>query len=172
MSNWRAKGVGVGFVLGLLLLAPLTAPADPSDPKGPQEVLVASAEAEESLYTMWIKKDEPKVPKTVEVEEISKDEEKNKLMNDFNIHSGEAEAILLFLDEKADLLGTDDYQTLKTCKVLNIHFFTTPLFLLQSVTNRKIEKSFALRKIDRLSKLGWYKDEIIEYFMDAIKKVG
>ncbi len=75
MSNWRAKGVGVGFVLGLLLLAPLTAPADPSDPKGPQEVLVASAEAEESLYTMWIKKDEPKVPKTVEVEEISKDEE-------------------------------------------------------------------------------------------------
>jgi predicted nucleic acid-binding protein len=105
------------------------------------------------------------------VKKISKDDEKNKLMNDFNIHSGDAEAILLYLEEKADLLGTDDYQTLKTCKILNIHYFTTPLFLLQSHTNQKIEKTFALRKIDRLSKLGWYKDEIIEYFTNAIKNV-
>jgi predicted nucleic acid-binding protein len=105
------------------------------------------------------------------MKKISNDEKKNKLMNDFNIHSGEAEAILLYIEEKADLLGTDDYQTLKTCKVLNIHYFTTPLFLLQSLTNKKIEKTFALRKIDRLAKLGWYKDEIIEYFTNAIKKV-
>jgi predicted nucleic acid-binding protein len=105
------------------------------------------------------------------VKKISKESEKNKIMNDFNIHSGEAEAILLYLAEKADLLGTDDYQTIKTCKVLNIHYFTTPLFLLQSLTNKKIDKAFALRKIDRLAKLGWYKDEVIEYFKDAIKQV-
>jgi predicted nucleic acid-binding protein len=105
------------------------------------------------------------------VKKISKESEKNKLMNDFNIHSGEAEAVLLYLAEKADLLGTDDYQTLKMCKILNIHYFTTPLFLLQGLTNRKIEKAFALRKIERLSKLGWYKDEIIEYFTNAIKNM-
>jgi predicted nucleic acid-binding protein len=105
------------------------------------------------------------------VKKISKDDEKNKLMNDFNIHSGEAEAVLLYLEEKADLLGTDDYQTLKTCKILNIHYFTTPLFLFQSHVNRKIEKAFALRKLERLSKFGWYKYEIIEYFSNAIKNV-
>ncbi|NMC05826.1 MAG: hypothetical protein GYA24_11470 [Candidatus Lokiarchaeota archaeon] len=105
------------------------------------------------------------------VKRFSKDDEKNKLMNDFNIHSGEAEAILLYLEEKADLLGTDDYQTLKTCKILNIHYFTTPLFLLQGHINQNIEKAFALRKLERLSKLGWYKDEIIGYFTNAIKNV-
>lgn len=105
------------------------------------------------------------------VKRITKDDGKNKLMDDFNIHSGEAEAILLYIEENADLLGTDDYQTLKTCKVLNIRYFTTPIFLLQSHTNRKIEKAFTLRKIDRLAKIGWYKDEIIDYFTNAINNV-
>jgi phospholipid-binding lipoprotein MlaA len=77
MRQWRAKGVGVGLVLGLLLLTPLAARADTTVHRAPQEVLVAAAEPEDTIYTMWIKKEEPaaKGPKTVETEEISKDEE-------------------------------------------------------------------------------------------------
>ena len=63
------------------------------------------------------------------VEKIKELTEKENLMKNFNLHDGESEAIVLYSEKKADLLGTDDYKTLKVCKILNITYFTTPLFI-------------------------------------------
>jgi predicted nucleic acid-binding protein len=114
--------------------------------------------------------------KGIKIKNIRNHDKKKGFMDDFNIHEGEAEAIILFFEEKADLLATDDYRTLKTCKVLNIKYFTTPLFIIRSFLRSEISKEKTHLKFEKLQELGWYKNEnIIEFknkLMDLEKKDG
>lgn len=108
----------------------------------------------------------------VKVEIIEDQRRAEKIMHDFNIHNGEAEAIILYQEKDADLLATDDYRALKTCKVLNIKYFTTPLFIQRCYLEKEISKNKALQKFNKLQKLGWYKERIIKYFKKEIEKHG
>ncbi|MGQ4875896.1 MAG: hypothetical protein ACP6IY_17665 [Promethearchaeia archaeon] len=107
--------------------------------------------------------------KEIIVEKIKNLSEKEKLMKDFNIHEGEAEAIILYLEKNADLIGTDDYRTLKTCKILKIKYFTSILFIFHCFKNKKLSKERALLKMDKLYDFGWYKKEIIIHFKNKIE---
>ncbi len=102
------------------------------------------------------------------VKNINDKSEKQKMIRDFNIHEGEAEAIILYLECKAQLLGTDDYQTIKVCKIFDIHYFTTPIFILRSYENQLLSKDITLGKFDKLLKIGWYKQELILQFKNKI----
>jgi predicted nucleic acid-binding protein len=107
----------------------------------------------------------------IKVQKVKKILEIKKMMIDFNIHEGEAEAIALYFQINADLLGTDDYRTLKTCKILKIHYFTTPMFIMHSVSSHKLIKAIALEKIQQLGKIGWYKNDILDFFHNEISKM-
>lgn len=103
------------------------------------------------------------------VEKIKDFTEKKNLMRNFNIHEGESEALVLYLEKKADLLGTDDYKTLKVCKILNIRYFTTPLFIFLCYSEKKLSKTRALLKFQELHKFGWYKKDLILEFINRIE---
>nr|MDO8114767.1 hypothetical protein [Candidatus Sigynarchaeota archaeon] len=105
----------------------------------------------------------------ITVKKINDSTEKIKLQNDFNLHDGEAESIILYNEINANLLGTDDYRTIKTCRVQKVRYFSTPAFVYQSVISGHITKEIALLKLDKLSKIGWYKDEILEHFKKLIQ---
>ncbi len=105
------------------------------------------------------------------VENIKNLTEKEKLMKDFNIHEGESEAIILYLERKAELLGTDDYRTLKVCKILDIKYFTTPLFIIRSYSKKKLSKNISLLKFKKLQEFGWYKEEPILEFKNRIENM-
>jgi predicted nucleic acid-binding protein len=107
--------------------------------------------------------------KQIRVENIKNIEERNKIMGDFNIHEGEAEAIILYLEKNAHFLATDDYRALKTCKVLDIKYFTTLLFIHRCFLQNITTKNKTLRKLNNLQTLGWYKREDLEYFKNKIK---
>jgi len=96
--------------------------------------------------------------------------ERENLIKNFNIHDGEAEAIVLYIEEKADLLGTDDYRTLKVCKILEIKYFTTPLFIIRCFFNKMLSKDSTMLKFENLKEIGWYKENIIIDFMNKIEK--
>lgn len=108
--------------------------------------------------------------KKINLKQIKDIAEKENLIENFNIHDGEAEAIVLYIEEKADLLGTDDYKTLKVCKILEIKYFTTPMFIIRCFFNKKLSKDSTLLKFENLKEIGWYKENIIIDFMNKIEK--
>ena len=102
------------------------------------------------------------------VENIKNLADKEKFIKDFNIHDGESETIILYLEKNADLLGTDDYKTLKICKILKIKYFTTPLFIIRCFLKKKLAKNVALLKFKKLLEFGWYKEENIIDFKNKM----
>lgn len=92
-----------------------------------------------------------------------------KLMRDFAMMGGEAETLVLALEQKADLLATDDYQCMKAAKVLELSFTQAIALVIALFERNKIEKETALEAIDKLEDYGWYADWMIE---DAKNKMG
>jgi uncharacterized protein len=92
-----------------------------------------------------------------------------KLQVDFSLGRGEAEAIALALNEKAQVLGIDDKNGINACKLLGVAFTTAVGILIRSREKGLLEESEALEKLASLAKHGRYKDSIIE---DARLKLG
>jgi predicted nucleic acid-binding protein len=138
----------------------------------PKEVYIESVERGKKLKKMDAFLIEERVKeKKIIVQTINDVIEKKRLMHDFNIHEGEAGAIVLYLEKKGELFGTDDSRTIRTCKIFNIKYFTTPLFLGQCFVNNLITQREFTLKLEKLKQFGWYKEEIIsEFFNNIIKE--
>ncbi len=136
----------------------------------PQAVYIESVKLGKILKKMDAFLIEERIKKRkIIVSDIEDLTEKNRLIKDFGIHEGEAEAILIYLEKKANLLGTDDYKTIKVCKILTIKYFSTPTFIMRNFLKNNISKEIALLKIEQLLEFGWYKEEIIIDFKTKIK---
>jgi predicted nucleic acid-binding protein len=85
-----------------------------------------------------------------------------KLQKDFSLGRGEAEAIALALDEKAQIVGIDDKNGIDACKVLGIAFTTAVGVLIRGREKGLLEKPDAIAKLALLAKYGRYKHSIIE----------
>ena len=91
----------------------------------------------------------------------------NKLIKDFNIEKGEAEALEL-AREKKRVLATDDGPSIKACKILNIKFTTAIHFLIRFYEKGILDKEMAMVKLQSLEKYGRYDYSIIK---DSKKKI-
>ena len=85
-----------------------------------------------------------------------------KLQGDFSLGKGEAEAVALALNEKAQLLAIDDKNGINACKLLGIPFTTAVGILIRSWEKKLLESTDALAKLELLAKYGRYKNSIIE----------
>ena len=85
-----------------------------------------------------------------------------KLQGDFGLGRGEAEAIVLALAEKAQVLGIDDKNGINACKLLGIAFTTAIGILVRSREKGLLTGSEALTKLTTLAKQGRYKESILE----------
>jgi predicted nucleic acid-binding protein len=91
-----------------------------------------------------------------------------KLQGDFGLGKGEAEAIVLALAEKAQVLAIDDKNGINACKLLGIAFTTAIGILVRSREKGLLTGSEALTKLTTLAKHGRYKESILE---DARRKL-
>lgn len=91
----------------------------------------------------------------------------NKLIQDFNIESGEAEALELAKRKKC-AMATDDGPSIRICKILDIKFITAVHFLIHFYKNGLLEKDLALEKLKMLERFARYDYDIIK---DAKKKI-
>lgn len=91
-----------------------------------------------------------------------------KLMDDFSIDCGEAESLLLALQEGADIVATDDRNAIRACKMLNVKFVTAVSFLVRLVEKELIKEDEALLKLKKLHSLGRYSEAIMK---DAAKRI-
>jgi hypothetical protein len=91
-----------------------------------------------------------------------------KLMEDFHIDAGEAEAVGLALKEKASIVATDDRNAIRACKMLGVNFTTAIAILIRAFEKNLVEKDEALIKLQKLELVARYNRAIIE---DAKKRI-
>ncbi len=108
----------------------------------------------------------------IEVLTAKSPRQKRKLMVDFNIDEGEAEALLLALQKEAELIATDDRNAIRAAKLLKIDFVTAIGFLIRAAEKKLIERDEALFKLEKLRVFGRYSLPIIENAKNKIKGVG
>jgi predicted nucleic acid-binding protein len=111
------------------------------------------------LISTLIKEKKIKVKKAGNAEAIK------KIQLDFRIEVGEAEALWLARRLKCPI-AVDDGPTIKACKVIDQRFTTAIHFLLNLVSQDRLELPMAIAKLEKLSHYGRYHREIIE---DATK---
>jgi hypothetical protein len=84
-----------------------------------------------------------------------------RLMDDFHIDEGEAEAITLALQEKANIIATDDRNAIRASKLLKLNFTTAIAILIRTFEKKLINKEDALVKLKKLSSVARYSHAII-----------
>lgn len=92
-----------------------------------------------------------------------------RLMEDFNIDAGEAEALALAVERKADIVATDDRNAIRACKTLKLDFVTAVAVLVRAVEKGAIEKEEGIVKLKKLQSAGRYSREILD---DAARRIG
>jgi predicted nucleic acid-binding protein len=98
----------------------------------------------------------------IEVLTAKNPRQRRKLMVDFNIDEGEAEALLLALQKEAELIATDDKNAIRAFKLLKIDFVTAIGFWIRAVDKKLIKRDEALFKLEKLRVFGRYSLPIIE----------
>jgi len=94
--------------------------------------------------------------------------QKRKLIEDFHIDEGEAEALLLAIQSRAKLIATDDRNAIRASKLLKIDFVTAIGFLIRAFEKKLIDRDEALSKLHKLEFIARYSRAIIK---DAKKKI-
>ncbi len=93
------------------------------------------------------------------------------LMASFKIETGEAEAISLFQQERADLLATDDRLAINACRALSIPTSGSAAFITHSFEQGFINKGQGVQMLEILAKAGRYKSDIIFKALHKIQGV-
>ena len=106
--------------------------------------------------------------KRIEVLEAKNSRQIKKFMDDFNIDSGEAEALTLAIQEGAGIVATDDRNAIRACKILKLEFITAIAVLIRAFEKKLIDRDEAVVKLQKLKSVGRYSRTIIE---DAVKRI-
>lgn len=100
--------------------------------------------------------------KKIFVKEVKNQGMVEKIGNDFRLDAGEAETIVLCVENRFRLIGTDDYNAMKACVVLNVPFTSAVEILLKLNQKKILNKEEALARLQQLEYYGRYSGEIIE----------
>ena len=98
------------------------------------------------------------------VKEI-KDQDFIKKANNLNIKEGEAEAVALYWQEKANYLATDDDNVRKKFNILDINIIGTPSIIVSLFKEKLITKEKFLESTKKLKSLGWFNNTVIDKMM-------
>ncbi|MBI5193595.1 MAG: hypothetical protein HZA08_09175 [Nitrospirae bacterium] len=99
--------------------------------------------------------------KKIKILKLKDKDYSNKLMEDFNIEKGEADALGLTMQEKAGVIATDDKNAIKACKFIKLEFITSISILIRAFEKGLIESDEAFIKLRKLQSFGRYSKAII-----------
>jgi predicted nucleic acid-binding protein len=84
-----------------------------------------------------------------------------RLQRDLTLGRGEADAIALALEARADLVATDDWSAIRACKLAKIPFTSAPAILVRMREKGVLERDAALGRLLVLEREGRYKKRIL-----------
>jgi predicted nucleic acid-binding protein len=89
----------------------------------------------------------------------------------FGLHLGEAEAVVLYFQEQAQFLATDDDTCRRNRIILGINIIGSPAIVLTLLRNGAINRRKALDCVLALETIGWFDIEVINQMNRQIKEV-
>ena len=98
-----------------------------------------------------------------------KNKKYSKKVKEFRISGGEAEAVVLYWQEKANYLATDDDNVRKKSILLSLNVIGTPVIILKLYKDKKIDKGKFLSSVIELKKIGWFSNSIIDKLLMEAK---
>ena len=97
------------------------------------------------------------------VQEIQQQKVLSRLLQDFRLGLGEAEALVLALEiGDAAIVATDDRNAIRACKMLRLGFVTSLGILARAVDKGLLKPADGARFLERLRVYGRFRTEIIE----------
>lgn len=100
--------------------------------------------------------------KRIAVERVRARKLYTKILADFSLGKGEAEALALAVSGKARLFATDDKKAIQAAKLLRIPFTTAVGILVRLSEKGLLARKDAQLKLEALRKHGCYRKDIIE----------
>ncbi len=88
----------------------------------------------------------------------------------FGLHLGEAEAVALYFQEKAQLLASDDDTCRRNRIILGINIIGSPAIILTLFRKALIAKNKAFDCVSALETIGWFGTEVIHEMKRQIEK--
>lgn len=107
--------------------------------------------------------------KKIKVSKVRNSKLVKKLMEDFAIGAGKAEVLALTIQEKANIIATDDRNAIRACKLLQLNFTTAIAILVRAFEKKLIDREEALIKLDKLENIARYKLSIINNVKNHIE---
>lgn len=97
------------------------------------------------------------------VQEIQQPRILSRLLQDFRLGLGEAEALVLALEiGDTAIVATDDRNAIRACKVLRIGFVTSLGILVRAVEKGLLTRAEGKRFLEKLKIYGRFRDELID----------
>jgi len=96
----------------------------------------------------------------IKIKEIDKKDKVDNLRL-FGLHLGEAEAVALYFQEKAQFLATDDDTCRKNRIILGINIIGSPAIVLMLFRKALITRKTAIDCVFALETIGWFDTEIM-----------
>lgn len=90
--------------------------------------------------------------------------------NSFNIFGGEAEAVALYWQERADMIASDDDNVRNKKELLELNMLGTPSIILGLYANKKINAQKTRQAINKLRKIGWFGNEVLDKILMEVEK--
>jgi len=95
-----------------------------------------------------------------------------KKTSEFNLQEGEAEAVALYWQEKAQYLATDDDNVRGKKELLDLNLIGTPAIILKLFKDKKIDAKKAKQSAEKLRKIGWFSSEVIDRIIMEVENDG
>lgn len=125
---------------------------------------------------------EKEYPDAIIIEELIKEnlivvkeirnKEKLDSVEKYGLGAGEAEAVMLYHQENADFLFTDDDVCRKYRGMLNVNVLGTPAIIMILFQNNIITHAKAIQSINLLSEIGWFERELLFELTQKITQKG
>jgi len=91
---------------------------------------------------------------------------------ELNVQGGEAEAVALYWEEKADFMASDDSNIVRKRDVLGINLIGTPAILLSLFKRKLIDKEKIKSSIKKLKEIGWFSNTVLDKIIMEVENYG
>ena len=90
----------------------------------------------------------------------------------YGLQGGELEAVTLYIQEKADLIASNDDKVRKLRLILNLELISSPEIVFLLAKNEVITKIKAEECLLELKKIGWFSNIVINSIIEEVGKLG
>jgi predicted nucleic acid-binding protein len=93
-------------------------------------------------------------------------------LKNYGLHGGELEAVTLYIQEKADLIASNDDKVRRLRLILNLDLVSSLEIVFMLAKNKVIAKEKALDCIGELKRIGWFSRSVIDSIIVEVEKLG